>query len=78
DPLKESPKIMRRINKDGRKLFKLTQEEQDTEKALLTATYGEETAQQIIDAITVIREEVQAKAGAEADAERAMKEDIGG
>ncbi|XP_078669911.1 uncharacterized protein LOC144910549 isoform X2 [Branchiostoma floridae x Branchiostoma belcheri] len=61
DPLHESPKIMRRINKDGRKLFNLTPEDQDTEKALLTATYGEETAQQILDAIKVIREEVQAK-----------------
>ncbi|XP_019646266.1 PREDICTED: uncharacterized protein LOC109486809 isoform X1 [Branchiostoma belcheri] len=78
DPLHESPKIMRRINKDGRKLFNLTPEDQDTEKALLTATYGEETAQQILDAIKVIREEVQAKASADADAEEAMKAEIGG
>ncbi|XP_078589401.1 uncharacterized protein LOC144869771 [Branchiostoma floridae x Branchiostoma japonicum] len=77
DPLDESAKIMRRINKDGAKLFRLTPEEQDTEKALLTATYGEETAQQIWDAITVIRKEVQEKAHAEADAEKAMEEDIG-
>ncbi|XP_066297716.1 uncharacterized protein [Branchiostoma lanceolatum] len=76
DPLSESAKIQRRISKDGAKLFRLAPEEQETEKAVLIATYGEK-GQDIWDAITVIRKEVQAKVNAETDAEKAMEKDIG-
>ncbi|XP_019640650.1 PREDICTED: uncharacterized protein LOC109482386 [Branchiostoma belcheri] len=70
--------ILKRISTDASKVFALPPEDLEAEKAMLVMSYGQDTANRIMNGIQAVHDEVRGKAHAQSEAEKAMKELLAG